>query len=136
MFILVLQSCASHFAVVLVGTVEFIDITHTFAPLAKSARLGLSFILLFLSKAVGDFFALVYLIFHYIVVAGWSAGVSYAFEEINLILVRYGVAADFFILVEVFDMVINKIASLNDNRPLNINTNWLTFFKLALIDLI
>jgi len=76
------------------------------------------------------------LIFHYIVVAGWSAGVSYAFDEMELILVRYGVAADFFILVEVFDMVINKIDSLNDNRPLNINTNWLTFFKLALIDLI
>jgi len=76
------------------------------------------------------------LIFHYIVVAGWSTGVSYAFDEMELILVRYGVAADLFILVEVFDMVINKIDSLNDNRPLNINTNWLTFCKLALIDLI
>jgi len=79
---------------------------------------------------------LVYLIFHYIVVAGWSTGVSYAFDEMGIILVRLGVAADFLILVEVFDMVINKIDSLNDNRLPNINTNWLTFFKLALIDLI
>ena len=120
----------------LVDRLYLIYFTHTFAPLAKSGRLGLSFILLSSSKAVGDFFALVYLILHYIVVASWSSSVGYAFDEMELILVGYSIAADFFILVKVFDMVINEIDSLNDNRPLNIYTNWLTFFKLALINLI
>lgn len=152
LFVLILQSSASDFPMILVDKVLLIDFTHTFAPFTESGRFGLILspflpILLlniipfwFSGQAIRDFFTLVYLVFHDICAAitglVLSASVCYALDEIQLILIGYRVSPHLFVFVEILDMVIDKVDAFDHDWPFDIYTDRLTFFKLALINLV